>query len=484
MKRRAFLLSTVIAPAFGQKKFADPAPPKVTPSSGAALAAQANPDATFRKKPGALNKSAVTEEWPCFLGSTHNGHSKETKLLKKFPATGPQLVWEMNKGTGYSSPSISNGKLVFFHRKASQEVVECLHPETGERFWQHTYPTEFEDRYGYNNGPRASPIIDGERVYTMGAEGKLHCQHLPTGKVIWRRNLKQEFQLRQDFFGMASTPLLEGDQLIINIGAPGPTVAAFDKLTGKMNWGAGTEWGGSYASPIPATVHGQRRIFVFAGGESQPPTGGLIMLDPTTGAIDFSFPWRSKSYESVNASCPVIFGNSVFISASYKTGGAMLEITKDFKYKLAWTNPDFGMHFNTPIHKDGYLYGFDGRNEPDAALSCVDAKTGKVAWRTNPEWKESFTAGGQLREPLLSTYRGNLLHVDGRFLALGEMGHLLWMDLTPAGYKEGSRGWLFAARETWSLPVLSHGLLYVVQHTKESINSKGPRLLCYNMRDS
>ena len=133
MKRRAFLLSTVIAPAFGQKKFTDPAQPKVTPQTGAALAAQANSEATFRKKPGALNKSAVTEEWPCFLGSTHNAHSKETKLIKKFPATGPQLVWEMNKGTGYSSPSVSNGKLVFFHRKAAQEVVECLDPETGER---------------------------------------------------------------------------------------------------------------------------------------------------------------------------------------------------------------------------------------------------------------------------------------------------------------------------------------------------------------
>ena len=158
-------------------------------------------------------------------------------------------------------------------------------------------------------------------------------------------------------------------------------------------------------------------------------------------------------------------------------------ITPEFKFKLAWTNPDFGMHFNTPIHKDGYLYGFDGRNEPDASLACVEAKTGKVMWRTNPEWKESFSAGGQIREPLLSTYRGNLLQVDGRFLALGELGHLLWMDLTASGYKEGSRGWLFAARETWSPPVLSHGLLYIVQHTKDSINGKGPRLMCYNMRD-
>lgn len=484
MKRRAFLLSPLLVPAFGQKKFSDPAPPKVTLPTGAPLAAQANAEATFRKKPSALNKSAFTEDWPCFLGPTHNGQSKETKLIKKFPAAGPQLVWEMNKGTGYSSPAVANGKLLFFHRRGAQEVVECLHPETGERFWQFAYPTEFEDRYGYNNGPRSSPVIDGDRVYTMGAEGKFLCLHMDTGKVIWRRDLKQEFQLRQDFFGLASTPLLDGNQLIVNVGAPGgPTVAAFDKLTGKMIWGAGTEWGGSYASPTPAMVHGKRRIFIFAGGESQPPSGGLIMLDPATGVIDFSFPWRSKSFESVNASCPVIFDNRVFISASYKTGGAMLEITPDFKHKVLWTNPDFGMHFNTPIHRDGYLYGFDGRNEPDASLACVEATTGKVVWRTNPEWKETLTTNGQTREAMMSTYRGNLLSVDGRFLTLGELGHLIWMDLTPAGYKEGSRAWLFASRETWSLPVLSRGLLYVVAHTRDALNNKSARLLCYNMRD-
>ena len=296
--------------------------------------------------------------------------------------------------------------------------------------------------------------------------------------------MRDEFKVPQDFFGVASTPLVEGDLLIVNIGAPGgPCVIGMEKLTGLIRWGAGTEWGGSYASPIPAVVHGKRKVFVFAGGESRPPTGGLIMLDPVTGTVDFTFPWRSKSYESVNASCPVIMGNYVFISASYKTGGAMLEITPDFKHKLLWTNPDFGLHFNTPIHKDGYLYGFDGRNEPDASLACVEVKTGKVAWRTTLEWKETFMAGGQPREQMMSTYRGNLLHVDGRFLVLGEFGHLLWMDLTPAGFKEISRSWLFAARETWSLPVLSRGLLYVVQHGKEVLLNKSPRLLCYDLRE-
>lgn len=482
MKRRTLLLSSLTA--VGQRKFTDPAPPKVNAPSGAATVAKPNSDAKQHKKPSPLNKVAVVEDWPCFLGPTHNGVSRETKISKKFSSSGPPLLWEMVKGTGYSSPAIAGGKLVFLHRRGSQEVVECLHPETGERFWQHTYSTTFEDRYGYNNGPRSSPVIDGERVYVVGAEGVLHCLHLPSGQVLWRRQLRDEFKVPQDFFGVASTPLVEGDLLILNIGAPGgPCVVGLDKLTGQMRWGAGAEWGGSYASPVPAVIHGKRRIFVLAGGESQPPTGGLLMIDPANGAVDFIFPWRSKSYESVNASCPVIFGNNVFISASYKTGGAMLEITPEFKHKVLWTTPEFGLHFNTPIHKDGYLYGFDGRNEPDASLACIEAKTGKVAWRTSLEWKETFQAGGQQREQMMSVYRGNLLAVESRYLVLGELGHLLWMDLNPSGFKETSRAWLFAARETWSLPVLSHGLLYVVQHGKDVLQNKPARLLCYDLRE-
>jgi outer membrane protein assembly factor BamB len=358
-----------------------------------------------------------------------------------------------------------------------------LHPENGGRYWEFAYPTQFEDRYGYNNGPRASPVIDGDFVYTYGAEGKLHCLRLKTGQVVWKKDIAKDFKVPQDFFGTAATPLIEGALLILNVGAPGgPAVAAFDKMSGKMMWGAGNEWGPSYASPVPATVHGQRRVFVFAGGESQPPTGGLYSINPATGAIDFKFPWRSKSYESVNAASPVIAGNQVFVSASYKTGGALLNIGTDFKHSVAWTSPEIGTHFNTAVEKDGYLYAFDGRNEPDASLVCVERKSGKVMWRANMEWDENFVLNGTERTQRMSPYRGTLLAVDGKFLALGEFGHLMWLDLTPKGHKELARTWLFAARETWSSPVLSRGLLYISQHSRDTIHSTTPRLLCYDLR--
>ena len=287
----------------------------------------------------------------------------------------------------------------------------------------------------------------------------------------------------QDFFGISSTPLIEGDLLIVTIGAPGgPTVAAFDKSTGRMVWGAGTEWGAGYASPVPATVHGQRRVFVFAGAESRPPTGGLIVLDPATGSIDFTFPWRSRSYESVNASSPVVVGNRVFISATYRAGSALLKIAPDFTHSVAWTTQEVGLHWNTAVHKDGYLYAYDGRNEPDAAIVCIELKSGKVVWREVPEWNESIEYRGRQRTLNASTLRGSLLRADGGFIALGELGHLLRLELTPRGYKETARAWLFNARQTWSLPVLSRGLLYISQNERSLFDRKPPRLLCYDLR--
>lgn len=448
-----------------------------------AIAQNRPQEATFHRKPSAKIPAAGSD-WPSFLGPSHNGNSPEKGLAAKFGNSGPPLIWEFRKGTGYASPAIAKERLVFLHRVGGSEFVECMHPATGKRLWQFSYPTNFEDRYGYNNGPRSSPVIAGDLVYTVGAQAQLHCLRLESGAVVWKRDLIKEFGLRQDFFGVSSTPLVLGDSLIANIGAPsGPSVVAFNRLTGKQLWSAKHEWGASYASPIPATVHGVTKVYVFAGAESRPPTGGLMLLDPSTGEIHDTFPWRSKSYESVNASCPVAFDNKVFISASYNTGGALLDVGKDWKFKLAWTTREFGLHFNTPIHEDGHLYGYDGRNEPDASLVCLDTRTGKVVWRETAEWDEAIpTSDGGSRRQLMSTYRGNLLRVDGRFLALGEFGHLLWLNLSPSGYKQTSRAWLFAARETWSLPVLSHGLLYVVQHSRDILHNKEPRLLCYDLR--
>src|SRR5262245_48114534 len=184
----------------------------------ALAAGSAFAQAQVRQKPKPLSKGAATHEWASFLGPSHNAVSTETKLSRTLP---PPLVWEFGKGTGYSSPAVAGGRLVLLHRVGNEEIVECLHPETGASQWQFRYGTAFEDRYGYNNGPRSSPVIDGARVYTMGAEARLHCLELTSGRVIWKRDLRADYHVKQDFFGAASTALVEGSLLIVNVGGPG-----------------------------------------------------------------------------------------------------------------------------------------------------------------------------------------------------------------------------------------------------------------------
>lgn len=470
------------------KRFTDPAPPQVHQLAAApAPAAQVNPDVTFHAAPKPLPPGAVTGDWPHFLGPTLNYRSTETRLLREFPETGPSRVWEMKKGSGYAAPAIVGERLVLFHRVGDEERVDCLDPLTGRRYWSFAYPSAYEDRYGYSNGPRAGPCIAGDFVYTYGAEGTLHCLELTTGRVRWKRDILAEFRLSQNFFGVGSTPLVEGDKLIVNVGAKGgPCVAAFDLKTGRMVWGAGDQWGPSYSSPVAATVHGRRRVFVFAGGESAPPTGGLLCVDPANGSVDFTFPWRGRRRESVNASSPLVLDNRVFISESYGRGGAMLELTAQgdgrLGFKKLWDNETFGTHFMLAVHRDGHLYGVDGHGPHDAFLACVDAATGKEAWRTQPEWTQTVQGRLGPRKATFGTYRSWLMPVDGRFLCLGEFGHLIWANLSPGGYRERSRAQLFLASETWTPPALSRGLLYVCQNTPGMADSGPPRLLCYDLR--
>jgi outer membrane protein assembly factor BamB len=477
-------IASALAAVAATPAFTDPAPPKVeTRHAGNPAAASENSEATFHHAPKPLPGGAVTNDWPSFLGPTHNMFSAETKLLKEFPPDGLAPVWEMTKGDGFAAPAILGERLVLFHRVGENEVVDCVQPADGKRYWRQIRPTAYKDRYGFNPGPRASPVIADGRVFTFGVAGRLQCLDLETGQVLWSRELLREFNVKQNFFGVGSTPLVEGDKLIVNLGAPGgPCVAAFDLRSGKMVWGAGHEWGPSYASPIPATVHGKRRVFVFAGGESKPATGGLMSIDPANGSVDFRFPWRGEPYESVNAASPVVIGNQVFVAECYGSGGAMVAVSADGKAKPAWTNPSFGMHFMTAIPKGDYLYGVDGHGPQDAEFACVELKTGKEVWRTQPIWEETVQSRRGKSAMKVGTFRANLLMVDGRTLCLGEFGHLLWLDLEPTGYRELARTWLFAATESWTPPVVSRGLLYICQNSTGSLHNEPQRLICYDLR--
>ena len=428
----------------------------------------------FHAPPTLLQKQTRTSDWPSFLGPNDNATSPETHLLKTWPDGGPARVWEVGKGVSFACPAIVGERFVLFHRLDDKETIECLHAETGKRIWIYQYDAPYEEKYGGGKGPRSSPVIDGGRVFTRGITGILHCLELKTGAVIWKRDPVKEFDAAPNFFGLGGSPLVSFENVVVPLGgARGESVVAFEKATGKLAWSAQSEWGASYASPIPAKIHGRDCILALMGGESRPPTGGLLCIDAANGKVLSATPWRAKMAESVTASSPVVAGNRVFISEAYTEGGAAVEIAPDFSAKIAWRAPKFGTYWMTPVLKDGHLYGFDGMSPQTAGLVCYEVATGKEIWREELAWKDGA------RNRIIG--RGQLLAADGAFLCLGENGQLAWLDLSPRGCKVLARTTLFDAPETWTLPALSRGLLYVCQNERDAAG-RPPRVVCYDLR--
>jgi outer membrane protein assembly factor BamB len=352
-------------------------------------------------------------------------------------------------------PSISRGRLFQFDRHGNQARLTCLHSETGAFLWKFEYPTEFQDLYGYNNGPRCCPVVDNERVYIYGADGMLCCLRVEDGKLLWQHDTMAEFGVVQSHFGVGSTPVIEEGFLIAQVGGSPPGsrpvpsleqkgngsgIVAFDKLTGQVRYQVTDELA-SYASPVLASIAGRRWCFVLA-------RGGLVGLEPATGEVRFHYPHRARLLESVNASNPVVAGDQVFISEAYGPGGALLQVHDD-DCVVIWSDGDKDLkksmqcHWSTPIYHDGYLYGCSGRYET-ANLRCIDWATGQVMW----------SQSGLLRT--------SLLMVDGHFLCLAEDGHLLLLKVNPKKYEEVSRLPDLQLRyPCWAAPNLAHGLLYL-----------------------
>jgi outer membrane protein assembly factor BamB len=401
-------------------------------------------------------------DWPKFLGPTADSISAEKGITTPWPQQGLRIVWQAKVGAGYGMPAISQGRLFQFDRHGDQARLTCMSAETGASLWKVEYPTHFKDPYGYSNGPRCCPVVDGDRVYTYGAEGMLHCVQAADGKVLWKVDTAAEFNVIQNFFGVGSAPVVEGDLLIVQVGGSpkdsdasdfcklkgnGSGVVAFDKNTGKVRYRITDELA-SYASPVLATINGRRWCFVLA-------RGGLIGFEPTSGKVDFHFPWRADLLESVNASNPVVVGDQVFISETYGPGSALLKV-RPGGYDLVWSDADkrrksMQCHWMTPIYHDGYLYGSSGRHTQNAELRCIEFATGKVMW-------------GQ---PRLT--RCSLLLVDGHFVCLTEEGPLLLFKVNPQRFEplslmevhEPGKKESLLVPPCWAAPILSHGLLYV-----------------------
>ena len=421
-----------------------------------------------------LSHVARTEDWPQFLGPNSDGTSAETGLAETWPSDGPRRVWSATVGTGYSAPSIRGNRLVLHHRKADQEIVECFETGSGKSIWRFGYPSSFIDPYGYNNGPRAAPLLTEDRCYTFGAEGRLLCLVLDTGVQVWSRDTASDFKVAEAFFGVGSSPILDDNRLIVMVGGqPNAGVVAFDPATGKTLWESvgRSNWEGkpmlgwpgerrviwrdsdkqaSYATPLAATVHDRRLILCLM-------RQGLVALDPADGRVHLSRWFRARVEESVNAANPVVVGDLVFFSAAYyRVGSVLLRLgSNPAEFDEVWQSTVLETHWSTPIHHNGYLYAFSGRNEPDARFRCVELKTGRLTWDRDESWRHTT------RQP--NSYgRGSAILADGKLIALGEGGLLGLFHVDPEKPQELARFQVpDLSYPCWAAPVLSNGRIYL-----------------------
>ena len=431
------------------------------------------------------------EDWPRFLGPRGDNTSTETNLLDRWSTNGPPIVWEKSVGTGYSAPSVRSGSLVLHHRLGDEEIVEAMDAHSGKTKWLRKNPSRFVDPFGYNNGPRCTPLLTSNRCYTFGAEGKLLCLDLADGRVVWQRDTAKEWNVPQAFFGVGSTPLLEGGKLIVMIGGQSDAgVVALEPETGKTiwenvgkkTWGGVTpigwrttkpyEWSGSemlasYASPVAATIDGQRHLFCLM-------RQGLVSLNPTNGEVNFKRWFQCQMNESVNAMSPVVHGDLVFFSAAYyRVGSVLLRVNPDGNsFEEVWRSPQnpferdpatggypapaLEIHWTTPVLLDGYLYAFSGRNEPDASFRCVELKTGKLMWNRDEAW-----AAHSARQPRVFG-RGSAILADGKLIALGEGGRLGLFRPNPQRCEEICAWQVPSLRHPcWAAPVLAEKRLFL-----------------------
>lgn len=209
-----------------------------------------------------------------------------------------------------------------------------------------------------------------------------------------------------------------------------------------------------------------------------------MVIDPASGAVLFEHPFRSRTYESVLGASPVVVGPRIILTASYNTGTACILATPDGSFEEAWSTRRLGLQFSNPIVHDGLVYAIDGRSDRLGAVVCLDPATGEERSRTDLAWDERTVYDGEEKQIPMSVGEGSLLAIDGRLLCLGDNGHLLWLEPAADGVRVVDRTWLFRANESWTRPVVSHGLLYVRQNKRErfGVDRSGPRLLCFDLR--
>jgi outer membrane protein assembly factor BamB len=369
---------------------------------------------------------APADDWPRWRGVNLDGISKETGWQSQWPAAGPKRLWDASVGVGYSSFSVSKGRLYTMGNVADEDIVFCLDAETGKVNWQHKYPCLAKDPNGYH-GTRCTPTVDEDRVYTLSRHGHFFCLDAATGKVIWSKEFKKDFGGKVPTWGFAGSALIEKSWVLTEAGGPGASVVAFVKASGEVAWKNGDD-GAGYSSLIPFDLGGQRCLAQFSKDQ-------LIGRRMKDGSELWRLEWKT-SY-GVNAATPIIQGDQIFISSGYGYGCALFKMSAG-SLEQVYRNKNMRNHVNSCVLLNGFLYGYD-----DSSLKCLDWKTGEVKWSTNKYGK------------------GALMAADGKLILYGQSGRLGVAEANPEAFKEIASFEALPGKDTWANPVLANGRIYV-----------------------
>jgi outer membrane protein assembly factor BamB len=367
--------------------------------------------------------SGYGNDWPIWRGPDQNGISQETGWNPQ----GAKTLWTKELGAGYSSVSVKDGKLYTMGHepadgKTGKDIVYCLDAKTGKEIWNHSYPGQT----GSYKGPRATPVVDGDCVYTVSQEGLVICFDAASGKINWKTNVFAETGNETPKWGVASSAVIEGDLLLLNVGSAG---TALEKNSGKVKWkSVGTS---SYASPVLFDRNGTRCAAIFSAP-------GLQIVEAQTGKKISSFAWETK-YE-INGADPLIIGDKIFISSGYGNGCVLLDFSSE-DLKVLWESAILNVQFSSCVYIDGYIYGMDGRTKSKGTLCCISAADGSAKWSEQ-------------------TGFGSLIAADGKLIVLSEAGTLYFVEAAPGKYTEISKMDAGLDSLCWTPPVLANGIIY------------------------
>jgi outer membrane protein assembly factor BamB len=377
-------------------------------------------------------QAGPTGDWPQWQGPDRTGISRETGLLREWPASGPSVIWSaMDLGNGYGSVAIKGERIYVQGMKGSNSIVSALNRADGKPIWSKALgPSVSNDR---GSGPRGTPTIDDDRLYVLTESGDLACLKTD-GTVIWQRNILKDFDGQNIRWLISESPLIDGKNVIVTPGGRNAGMVALDKMTGKTVWTSKelNDQAG-YSSPIVADVQGVRTLMTLTANAG-------VGVRASDGKLMWHYPRAAN--DVANIATPVFFDNKVFYTSAYDTGAALLGLTAqngEVKANEIYFTRNMKNHHGGVVLVDGYLYGFN-----DSILTCLEFSTGKQMWRDR------------------SVGKGAVTYADGHLYIQGESNIVGLAEASPSGYKETGRFTIAdQGLPSWAHPVVSGGRLYV-----------------------